>query len=72
MYPSDDNVEEGHLSSGFDTTCGAWEVGDHLVTQTAVLIFSVATIWCPIHALWLSATGQYSVLVPSFWNHIDE
>jgi len=26
MHPSDDKVEEGHLSSAFDITCRAWQV----------------------------------------------
>ena len=64
MLPSDDNVEEGHLSSGFGTTCGAWQVRDHFTIHTAVLTFPIATIWCPIYALWLSTTSLFTFHPP--------
>ena len=58
MYPSDDKVEESHLSSAFDITCRAWQVRDHFSISAIVLTFAVAKIWCPIHVLRLSVAGQ--------------
>ena len=63
-FSSDDNVEEGHLSSGFDTSCSAWQVRDYFAIQPAVLMLPVATIWCPIHALWLSTTSLFTFHPP--------
>ena len=59
MCSSDDKVEEGHLSSAFDITCRAWQVGRHFIVQTAVLTVEVATVRRPIYALWLSTAGQF-------------
>ena len=56
--PSDDKIEESHLSSAFDITCRAWEVRGELPILTVVLTFKIATIRCPLHVLWLSAAGQ--------------
>ena len=64
MRPSDDNVEEGHLSSAFDITCRAWQVRGRFAVRMAVLTSVVATIWCSVHALWLSVTGQLSFRSP--------
>ena len=55
--PSDDKVEESHLSSAFDITRRAWEVRVHFPIQTAVLTPVAATVWCPLYVLWLSAAG---------------
>ena len=64
MSPSDDKVEESHLSSAFDITCRAWQVRGRFSIWAVILTYVVATIWRPLHVLWLSVAGQLLFSVP--------